>query len=51
LLVVHRGSGRDFTKDHHHASLATCFTSDTGHFVTGNAGIQHSIRDLITELI
>mmetsp|Transcript_47259 Transcript_47259/g.143101 ORF Transcript_47259/g.143101 Transcript_47259/m.143101 type:complete len:253 (+) Transcript_47259:704-1462(+) len=51
LLVIDSGLGGDLTKDHHHASLAASFASDTAGLIASNAGIKNRIRHLIAEFI
>lgn len=51
LIVVELSLGGDFTEDHDHASLGAGFASNLGQRVLGQASIENSIRDLISELV
>lgn len=51
LLVVELGLGGDFAKDHDHTSLGGGLASDLGQGILGQAGIENSIRDLVSDLV
>lgn len=51
LLVVELGLGGDLTENHDHTSLGGGLASDLGKGVLSQAGIEDSIRDLISDLV
>lgn len=51
LLVVELGLGGDFTKYHNHASLGCGFASNLGEGILSEAGIENSVRDLVSNLV
>lgn len=51
LLVVELGLGSDLTKDHNHTGLGGSLTSDLGQRILGQASIEDSIGDLISDLV
>jgi hypothetical protein len=51
LFVVDSGSGGDFSENHDHTGLAASLASNTGGFISSEASIQDSIRNLIGKLI
>nr|KYP59630.1 hypothetical protein KK1_015065 [Cajanus cajan] len=51
LFVVHVGLGCDFTEHHHHVGLGAGFASNLAVWVLLQARIEHSVRDLVAELV
>jgi len=51
LLVVDGGGRGDLTEDHHHARLGARFASHARRGVLADACIEHSVRDLIADLV
>ena len=51
LLVVDLGLGGDLTEDHDHAGLGRGLASDLGEGVLLQAGIEDSVRDLVSDLV
>ena len=51
LLIVYIGFGGNLSKDHDHVGLGACFTGNLAVGVLGKASVQHSIRDLVAELV
>mmetsp|Transcript_21337 Transcript_21337/g.50508 ORF Transcript_21337/g.50508 Transcript_21337/m.50508 type:complete len:413 (+) Transcript_21337:182-1420(+) len=51
LLVIDRGRSGDFSKDHDHSRLAAGLAGDARGLVSGQAGIQNGIRDLVGKLV
>lgn len=50
-LVVESRLGRDFAKDHNHASLGGGFARNFGERVLSQAGVENGIGDLISDLV
>ena len=50
-LVVNGGRGGDLTEDHDHAGLGAGLAGNTRGGVLTDAGIQHGVGDLITDLV
>lgn len=51
LLVVNSCLGGNFTKDHDHTGLGSSLASNLGRWVLGQAGVEHSIGDLVSDLV
>jgi hypothetical protein len=51
LLVVELGLGGNLTEDHDHTGLGCGLASNLGERILGQAGIEDSIRDLISDLV
>mmetsp|Transcript_18712 Transcript_18712/g.46482 ORF Transcript_18712/g.46482 Transcript_18712/m.46482 type:complete len:374 (-) Transcript_18712:63-1184(-) len=51
LLVVDGGRGGDLSKNHDHSRLTAGLAGDAGFFVSGQAGVQDGIRNLIGKLV
>jgi hypothetical protein len=51
LLVVQTGFGGDLTENHNHTGLGGSLTSNLGQRVLGQACVENSIGDLISDLV
>jgi len=51
LLVVNGGLRGDLTKNHDHVGLGACLAGNLAVGVLRQAGIEHGVRDLVTELV